>query len=146
MASFVYTRATGLLNPTVLTGDVRAALLMSNTTADTEPDTEFISGFTTLDEYDGAAYARVALTTEAFAVDLANDRFEFTSDAFTFAGIGVGTRQCIALLIYLHVTNDADSKPLFYIDGTGFPFDGNGSDVVFTPDAAAGIAYIRNNA
>lgn len=144
--SHVYTPALGLLNPTVLTGDVRAALVMSNTTADTEVDAEFMNSFTTLDEYDGAAYARVALASEAFAVDLANNRFEFTSAAITFAGIGVGTRQCVGLLLYLHVTNDADSKPLFYIDGTGFPFDGNGSDVVFTPDAAAGIAYIRNNA
>ncbi len=144
--SHVFTPALGLLNSTVLTGDVRAALVMSNTTADTEVDAEFISSFTTLDEYDGAAYARVALTSEAFAADLANDRFEFTSAAITFSGIGVGTRQAVGLLLYLHVTNDADSKPLMYIDGTGFPFDGNGSDVVLTPDAAAGIAYIRNNA
>lgn len=142
--SHVFTPALGLMNPTVLTGDVRAALVMSNTTADTEVDAEFMNSFTTLDEYDGAAYARVALVSEAFAADLANDRFEFTAAAFTFAGIGVGTRQAVGLLIYLHVTNDTDSKPLMYINGTGFPFDGNGSDVVFTPDAAAGIAYIRN--
>lgn len=142
MASFVFTRALGLLNPTVLTGDVRAALVMSNTTADTEVDTEFISGFTTLDEYDGAGYGRVALTTEAFAVDLVNDRFEFTADPVVFAALAVGTRQCVGLLLYLHVTNDADSKPLFYFDGTGFPFDGNGEDVTFTPNTE--FVHVRN--
>lgn len=143
MASKVMTRALGLLNPTVLTGDVRAILVMTNTTADTEVDSEFISDFTTLDEYDGSGYARVALASEAFAVDLANDRWEFTSAAFTFAALGVGTRQCQGLLLYLHVTNDADSKPLMYIDGTGFPFDGNGEDVILTPNAE-GILQIAN--
>lgn len=141
--SHVYTPALGLLNPTVLTGDVRAALVMSNTTADTEVDAEFMAAFTTLDEYDGASYARVALTTEAFAADLASDRFKFSCDPITFATLGVGTRQCVGMILYLHVTNDADSKPLFYIDGTGWPFDGNGEDVTFTPHAD-GAAYIRN--
>ena len=139
MTSKYFTRALGLINSATLTGDVRAALVMTNTTADTEVDTEFMAGFTTLDEMDGAGYARVALTSEAFAVDLANDRWEFTAAAFTFAGVGAGTRQVQGLLLYLHVTNDADSKPLMYIDGTGFPFTGNGEDIVVTPNAE-GIA------
>jgi hypothetical protein len=141
--SFVYTRALGLLNPTVLTGDVRALIPMTNTTADTEEDTEFISGFTTLDEYDGSAYVRKALTSEAFAVDTVNNRFKFSGDALTWSTLGAGTRQGAALVIYLHVTNDADSKPLFYIDGTGFPFTGNGADITFNPHAD-GIMYLRN--
>ncbi len=143
MASFAYTYALGLLNSTVLTGDIRALLVMSNTTADTDEDAEFITGgITTLDEYDGAAYARVALTGEAFAVDTANDRFEFDANAFTFSTLGVGTRQCVGLVLYLHVTNDADSKPLFYFDGTGFPFDGNGADVTFTPNTE--LVHVQN--
>jgi hypothetical protein len=143
MASKYFTRALGLINSTVLTGDIRAALVMTNTTADTEVDTEFMAGFGTLDEMDGSGYARVALTGEAFAVDLANDRWEFTSSAFTFTAVGAGTRQVQGLLLYLHVTNDADSKPLMYIDGTGFPFTANGEDIVITP-AAEGIAQFAN--
>ena len=143
MASFVYTRALGLLNATVLTGDVRAILVMSNTTADTDEDAEFIASIGTLDEYDGATYARKALTSESFAVDTTNDRFKFASDVITFPTLGVGTRQCVGLLLYLHVTNDADSKPLMYIDGLGFPFDGNGATVTFTPHAD-GVMYNRN--
>lgn len=141
--SFCYTRALGLLNSTVLTGDVRAALVMSNTTADTDEDATFLADIGTLDEYDGSGYARQALTAEAFAVDTATDRFKFSADPFVFAGLGVGTRQCVGLLLYLHVTNSSDSKPLFYIDGAGFPFDGNGEDVSFTP-SADGISYLVN--
>jgi hypothetical protein len=143
--SFEYTRALGLNNSTVWTGDIRALLVMSNTTADTDEDATFIADIGTLDEYDGASYARVALTGEAFAVDTTNDRFGFDADAFVFAALAVGTRQCVGLLLYLHVTDDTDSKPLLYIDGTGFPFDGNGSDVTFTPNAA-GVMYSRNAA
>ena len=143
MASKYFTRALGLINPTVLTGDIRAVLVMTNTTADTEVDTEFMSGFTTLDEMDGVGYARVALAAEAFAVDLVNDRWEFAASPFTFAAVSAGTRQVQGLLLYLHVTNDADSKPLMYIDGTGFPFTANGEDIVCTP-SAEGIAQYRN--
>ena len=143
MTSKYYTRALGLINTTVLTGDIRAILVMTNTTADTEVDSEFISSITTLDEMDGSGYARVALTGEAFAVDLANARWEFTSSAFTYTAVGAGTRQVQGLLLYLHVTNDADSKPLIYIDGPGFPFTANGEDIVFTPDAQ-GIAQYAN--
>lgn len=143
--SFAYTLALGLLNSTVLTGDVRALLVMSNTTADTEEDTEFIAGFTTLDEYDGASYARQALTTETFAAVTASDRFKHSADAIVFATLGVGTRQCVALVELLHNTNDAASKPLFYFNGTGFPFDGNGSNVTFTPHAD-GLMYVQNTA
>lgn len=141
--SHVFTPALGLLNSTVLTGDVRAALVMSNTTADTETDAEFMNSFTTLDEYNGASYARVALTGEAWASVLASDRFKFSCNPITFPTLGVGTRQCVGMIIYLHVTNDTDSKPLMYINGTGFPFDGNGEDVTFTPHAD-GAMYIRN--
>ena len=141
--SFVYTPALGLLDAATLTGDVRAALLMSNTTGDTDTDAATISAIGTLDEYDGASYARVALTTEAWAAVLATDRFKFSADPIVFATLGVGTRQCVGLLIFLFVTNDTDSKPLMYIDGTGFPFDGNGANVTFTPHAD-GVMYTRN--
>lgn len=143
MASFIYTPALGLLAAATLTGDVRAALLMSNTTGDTDEDAATISAIGTLDEYDGASYGRVALTTEAWAAVTATDRFKFSADPIVFATLGVGTRQCVGLLLYLHVTNDADSKPLMYIDGTGFPFDGNGADVTFTPHAD-GVMYLVN--
>jgi len=134
MANFVYTKAKHLL----LAGDIdfdeagddiRVLLVMSNTTADTEEDVDNIDAFTTLDEYDGANYVRKALANQVTAEDEANDRGEFDADNVTWTALGVGTRQCQALLVYHHVTNDADSPPIAFIDQGGFPFDGNGGDV-----------------
>jgi hypothetical protein len=141
--TFAYSPALGLLSPTTLTGDLRAMLVMSNTTADTDEDAVFLDDIGTLDEYDGAGYARVALTTETFAVDGALDRFVLEADDITFAALSIGTRQAVGLLIFLHVTDATDSKPLFFYDGSGFPFDGNGAAMVFTPNSA-GFMYTRN--
>lgn len=143
--SFTFTPALGLLNSATLTGDVRALLVMSDTTVIADRDAEFLDDITDLDEYDGSGYAREALAAESFAVDLANDRWIFDADPIVFAALGVGTRQCVGMILYLHVTDDTDSKPLKFINGTGFPFDGAGTDVTLTPPAA-GIALIRNAA
>jgi hypothetical protein len=140
--SHVYTPALGLLNSTVLTGDVRAAIVMTNTDADTLVDADFMDDFA-LDEYDGASYVRKALAAESFAVDLANNRFKFTCDPIVWSTLGVGTRQAAGVVFYLHVTNDADSKPLMYVNSGGFPVDGNGEDFTFTPHADGGM-YLRN--
>ena len=115
--------------------DVRAILVMTNTTADTEDDKEFISGFTTLDEMDGAGYARVALTGESVGDDAANDRAEFDGTDITFSGVSAGTRSVQAMVIYKHVTNDADSIPIAFIDTGGFPFAPGGGDITVTWNA-----------
>lgn len=141
--SHVYTLALGLLNAATLEGDVRAALVMTNTTADTEVDAEFIDDITTLDECDSTGYARVALTSEDFAVDLANNRFEFTADPVMFSALASdATRQIAGLLLLLHVTDDTDSKPLVYFNGTGFPFTANDEDVTISPNTE--FAHVRN--
>lgn len=146
MASFVYTRAAaGALSRLTISGsaltDVRVALLSSNTTADTEEDTQFISGFTTLDEYNGANYARKALASEAVNIDTTNDRGEFDAADLTAGGtgwtaLGAGTRNIVGILGYFHVTNDADSQPFWWDDSAAqLPFNGNGSDVGITWNA-----------
>lgn len=132
--SFVYTPAkTAMMNGDIdfkeAGDDMRVALVMSNTTADTQEDTALMNGFTTLDEYDGASYARQALATQVVNEDLPNDRAEFDAVDAVFSGLGVGTRQCVGLIVYKHVTNDTDSIPIAFIDTGGFPFDGNGGDV-----------------
>ena len=132
MASFVYTPAkTKLLNGDLdfATQDFRVLLVMSNTTADTDQDAEFISSIGTLDEYDGANYARQAIGGEAVNEDAANNRAEFDGNDIQFATLGAGTRQAVGMVLYLHVTNDADSPVIAYIDSGGFPFSGNGGNV-----------------
>lgn len=115
--------------------DIRIALLSTNTTADTENDgVSFVSGITTLDEFDGANYVRKALTTEAVNLDDPNDRAEFDADDVTFTALGAGTRAIDGILLYKHVTNDADSIPIAWLEYTADKTP-DGSDFVVAWDA-----------
>ena len=138
MASFWYNNAAeqiALGNLDMDTHDIRVLLCMTNTTADTERDKAFISLFTTLDEYDGAAYVRKALAAEAVAQDDVNNRAEFDATDVTWTALGAGTRNCQGMIIFRFVTVDADSVPIAWIDTGGFPFAGNGGDVTITWNA-----------
>lgn len=108
--------------------DFRVALVMTNTTADTERTRDTISGFTTLDECDGANYARVDLAGVTLTRDDGNLIVYLDANDAVFTNLGAGTRQNAAALLYLHVTNDTDSIPAAYIDTGGFPFDGTGAN------------------
>lgn len=134
MANFIYNEA----KKQVATGgidfasdDIRVLLVMTNTTADTEDDKDTLNDFTTLDEYDGSGYGRVALANEVVNEDAPNDRAEFDADDATFSSLGVGTRQCQAAIVYKHVGAESVNIPIAYIDTGGFPFDGNGGDITF---------------
>lgn len=118
MAAFVYHRSLAkLIDGTIdlNSNDMRMILVMTNTTADTNTDADFV-GDLTLDEMDGANYVRKALATEAVNTDLTNDRAEFDAEDVTWTALGNGTRQVQGYLIIKHVTNDADSIPVLYRD------------------------------
>lgn len=139
MANFVYTTAKkGLMNGTIDldTDDIRALLVLSNSTCDTEEDKTFLDQFTTLDEAQagGGSYARQALTGEAVAADDANDRGEFTSDAITFTAVVEQARDIIGMVLYKFVNDDTDSIPIAFIDDDA-PYNPGGGDVVYTPKA-----------
>ena len=140
MASFVYTHAKALLlqgglNFLEAGQDMRVMLVMTNTTADTDQDVENIADITTLDEYDGANYVRKALANQAVNEDAANNRGEFDADDVTWTALGAGTRQAQGMVLYRHVTNDADAILVAFIDTGGFPFSGNGGNVTVTWNA-----------
>lgn len=140
MASFVYTPwktklLTGGVNLTEGQNDIRALLVMTNTTADTEQDTEFIGGLTTLDEMDGANYARKTFSSQAVAEDAGNNRAEFDGEDFTWTALGAGTRQVAGVVIFRFITNDAASELIAYIDTGGFPFTANGGNFTITWNA-----------
>lgn len=140
MASLVYNNFKFRLLEAYLatSDDIRAAILSTNTTADTENSgINFVGDFTTLDEYNGSGYVRKALT-ETANVDDANTRGEFDFSDITWSSLGAGTRDGQGLLIYLHATNDADSIPLFFIDFTS-NFTGNGGDVTFQVNAEGAL-------
>jgi len=137
MASVVYNafkQAVAQANIDLDADDIRVALVMSNTTVDTENDAKvYVGDFTTLDECDGANYVRKALANEAVNKDDANDRAEFDADDVTWTALGVGTRTTVGVLIYKHVTIDADSPAIAFVefaspvthDGTDFTIQWN---------------------
>lgn len=95
--------------------DMRLFLCMTNTTFDTDVDTDNTSGYT-LDEMDGTNYARYTFTSEAVAVDDANDRASFDAEDVTFTSLGNGTRQIQGAGIHEFITNDAGSFPLCWVE------------------------------
>lgn len=131
-----------MLTDYLITGhDVRAALVMTSTTVDTEinaADVEFMDEFATLDEMDGANYVRKALADEAVAADDVNARSEFDATDLLWTALGAGTRNVQGVLLYEHVTNDADSEPIAYLefasaytaDGSNFQIQWNAEGIL----------------
>lgn len=138
MASFAFTDfKRGLMKDAIdlSAADIRAVLVMTNTTFDTEEDIATNGAATTPDYYDGANHDSTnghAFTGEAVAADNTNNRGEFDVADLTFTALGAGTRQAQALLVFRWITNIGSSKPMALIDSGGFPFSGNGGNVTIT--------------
>lgn len=141
MANFIYNEAKYALANKTLDLDTDASellLVMTNTTANTEYEKTALSGFTTLDEFNGANYARKAVTTAALTrVTGASGYTKLTCDAFTFAALGAGTRQAKAAIL----ARTSDHLPIAYIDTvaggspTTFPFTADSNDIIITPSS-----------
>lgn len=121
------------------TDDIRSLLVMTNTTADTEDDVEFISQFTTLDEFNGAGYARVALAGEAVNADVANARAEFDANDTAFAALSNGTRSIAAIMLFKFVVDDTQSIPICYLNFSSF---NPGGGVLTCEWSAEGIMWL----
>jgi hypothetical protein len=129
VAAFIYNLAkrklvTGDID--LNTDDMRVLLVKTsaNTTTDTEDDTEFLSGFTTLGESNGSGYARQALSGEVVNDDSANNRAEFDASDVAFGALNGDTVG--AALLYKHVGADSANMPVMYNDTGGFPVTLNG--------------------
>lgn len=119
-----------------LLGDIRLALVMTNTTCDTENDSiEFLDDFTTLDEMDGSGYARLALSTATPTVshDTTRNSIKLVCASHpVFPTLSAGTRNVQGVLYYVNVLgDDTQSVPLIYAryttprvpDGTNFTIE-----------------------
>lgn len=141
MASFVYNefkRASAAAEIDLDADDIRVALMMTNTTVDTENDGIVnLDDFSALDEFDGANYVRKALANEAVAKDDANDRADFSADNVTWTALGAGTRAIAGVLVYYHNTDDASSVPIAWIEFSATP-DGNDFTIKWAGGATAG--------
>lgn len=98
--------------------DIRIILVDSSTTADTETAAATISEFTTLSELTnitGTGYERKLLANEAVSIDAPNNRAEFDFDDPQYTAIDAGTAA--GAVVYKHITTDADSVPICFIEG-----------------------------
>lgn len=115
-----------------LDGDIRLLLAMTNTTLDTENvGVEVLSDFTTLDEFDGAGYARLALSTATPAVAISESRnsVQLTcTDHPVFATLSAGTRSVAGVLFYWNILADDDQSVPFLYCGYATPRVPDGTD------------------
>lgn len=92
--------------------DIRARLVMTNTTCDTEnAGVVELSDYTTIDKSDSGGYADVALTGEVVNKDDGNGRAELDANDVVFSGMtGNATRdyQGVELFVYVDGTNAND--------------------------------------
>lgn len=100
-----------MLSVDAASADLRAALLMSNTDADTANDGISNMDDLSLDELDGSGYSRQQLANVTLTVDDDNDRVELDCDDIAFGALGAGTRTVVGLIVYRHVNDDTDSIP-----------------------------------
>lgn len=136
------------------TDSIRIMLTMTNTSCDTEVSSQDMrsggngttTGFTDTDEADtSGGYTsgfanRPALAGQSVTEDTPNTRTEFSANSFTFTALTGGTRNIQGIVIYKHITDDASSIPLVWID-TGMPFVTTGGDLTYTWDAQGILQY-----
>jgi hypothetical protein len=99
--------------------DIRARLVMTNTTCDTEVDAiNDLADYSAIDVADATGYADVALDSEAVAADDGNNRAEFDATDISFTGLsGDATRNYQGVLLYKYVDGtNANDLPVAYID------------------------------
>ncbi len=112
--------------------DIRVALLMNTTTADTENDGIVdLADFTTIAKHDGANADNVkALANEAVNKDDANDRAEFDFDDPVWTALGNGAAPIQGMLIFKWIDGtDANDLVIAFID---FAADQSPGDSDFT--------------
>ena len=132
MSNFIYTGAKLKIAKGDLdfdSADVRAKLVMSNTTADTDQDATSLSGISTIDEYDGSGYSEIDLAGASVAADNTNNRAEIDyTDGNFGATVAAGTRNWVGVLFYVRVDGtSANDYPLAWHDLTAN--NGNGGQV-----------------
>lgn len=119
---------------------IRAILVMTNTTVDTENDgIAFVDDYTTLDEFDGSNYTAngKVLAGVSIAKDDANDRAKISANTLVWSSLGAGTRDGAGVLLLVWQTNYEDSVPIGFID-RAFKADGANLEFRFDGEAVNG--------
>ena len=135
MASQVYNSFKDLLtNATFdwVNDSIRVALLMTDTTADTDnAGIDVVSNIGTLDEFDGVGYpsgfggGRLVLAALAKSDPVVRGLSDLDADNLSGLSFRDGLRQVAGILVYKHISSDALSPVIGWIDDGGFPVDGS---------------------
>lgn len=121
------------------TDDIRAILVMTGSTVDTENDgVATLANFTAVDEFDGAGYVSgdQNLANKTVTKDDVNDLAKFDADDRAYGNLGAGTRQILGVLIIKWNVTLLGSIPICFLeyataktaDGSAFTaqFNANG--------------------
>ena len=126
------------------TVDIRARLVMSDTTIDVDEDAQNTSDFTDLDECDGVGYAELDIANSTVAYDAATDTVVIDGDDGDFDGggdiVGASSRDVTRVLIERYVDGtDSNDVPWFSLDVGPFTTSGGPFDVTWN---SLGIGYL----
>lgn len=138
MASVIYTPAKSKLlsGDLDLNGhDIRAKLVMTNTTVDTQEDAALFSEFTTIDTFDGSGYSDKALANETVTPDTSGNLGKFDADDVTWSALPAGTRNVQGVLIYRFVDGAGNDVPICFIEFASVKTP-DGSDFVIVWNAS----------
>jgi hypothetical protein len=98
------------------TANLDARLLMTNTTADTNPDADTCADLT-LDESDAGSYAKEDITTPAVSADDTDNEAVWTSDNWVWAGLTTAaTRDYQGALVVKYVDGTTGDIPILFVD------------------------------
>lgn len=124
------------------TDDFRLLLVMANSTAPTSFSAEFVADIATLDECNGAGYARTAIAGRTISTDTVNKIVSLLATQTDMPATGAGSRKNIAAIIYQHVGADAANPVFAYLDDAlWFPFDAVGTPIRFAWSALGIVRY-----
>lgn len=122
--------------------DVRCMLVQSSYTPDVDAH-EFVADISA-SEVTVGGYGRVTCTGETLTRDDANDRQDFSLDNAAFTSLVAGETIGKAV-IFVQVTNDADSILLGYIGFTNTPTNGGDFTVKWNNGSSSGVALRLSN-
>lgn len=98
------------------TDNLDARLLMTNTTADTNPDADTCADLT-LDECDATGYTIEDVTNPAVSADDTDNEMVWTSDNWVWSGLsGDATRDAQGGLLVKYVDGANADIPLLFVD------------------------------
>lgn len=124
-----------LLTDSIRTCPINTGYTAAASHADMSAITNEVNGTNCTNTFSGTN--RQALGTPAVSAQGANAKFSSANQVYTAVNGGAP----IGMWIYRHLTNDAGSCTLFWIDG-GFPVTYNGGNVTISPDGTNGWAYV----